>query len=49
MNIKIVQSMQRLYEAGKRTREEFVERVKNGSLTTEEFKMITGEDYIPAE
>ena len=45
MNTVIINSMKRLYEAGKKSKEEFIERVKNDILTKEEYKQITGEDY----
>jgi len=48
MNTKIIESMKRLYEAGVKTKDEFVIRVENGeknSLTKKEYKEITGEDY----
>ena len=48
MNVKIIESMKNLYEAGRKTQEDFAVRVENGeknSLTREEYKIITGEDY----
>ena len=45
MNTVIIKSMKRLYEAGKKSKEEFIERVKSGALTKEEYKTITGEEY----
>ena len=45
MNTVIINSMKRLYEAGKKYKEEFIERVKNDVLTKEEYKQITGEKY----
>lgn len=45
MNIRIVESMKRLYEDGVKSKEEFIERVTSGKLTPEEYKTITGEDF----
>lgn len=40
-----ISSMKRLYEAGKTTKEQLIERVQNGKLTEEEYEIITGEKY----
>ena len=45
MNQTIINSMKRLYSAGRITKDDIIERVKNGKLTTDEYKTITGEDY----
>ena len=45
MNAVIIRSMKRLYEKGTKTKEEFIERVEKGTLTKDEYKIITGEDY----
>lgn len=45
MNVKIIKSMKNLYESGKRTKEEFAQRVVNGILTETEYQTITGEVY----
>lgn len=45
MNAVIIRSMKRLYEKGAKTKEEFIERVEKGTLTKDEYKIITGEDY----
>lgn len=45
MNIKIVESMARLYADGIKQKDEFIKRVVEGVLTPEEYNTITGEDY----
>lgn len=45
MNAVIIRSMKRLYEKGVKTKEDFIERVEKGTLTKDEYKIITGEDY----
>ena len=45
MNIKIIESMQRLYADGKKAKEEFAERVVDKKITPEEYKTITGEEF----
>lgn len=41
----LVESLTRLYGAKKLTYEQIKERVSRGSITEDEFKSITGEDY----
>lgn len=41
----IVESLKRLYEKGKLTKEDIALRVVKGTITAEEYKYITGEDY----
>lgn len=45
MNAVIIRSMKRLYEKGLKTKEEFIERVEKGTLTKDEYKIITGEEF----
>ena len=45
MNIVTLNSMKRLYENGRVTKEDIIYRVVNGTLTTEEYLKITGEVY----
>ncbi len=39
----LVNSLKRLYESGKLTKEQVADRVKKGSITTSDYKAITGE------
>lgn len=41
----LVESLKRLYEKKRLTKEQIGERVVKGSITVEEYKYITGEDY----
>ena len=41
----LVESLKRLYAKGSLTKEQIRERVKKKSITKEEYKYITGEDY----
>lgn len=41
----LVNSLKRLYEAGKLTKEQLVERVEKGTIDEAEYKEITGETY----
>lgn len=41
----LVNSLTRLYEAGRLTKEQIKERVEKGSITTDEYEEITGEAY----
>lgn len=41
----LVESLKRLYEAGRVTREQIADRVKKGTLSPEEYEVITGEPY----
>ena len=41
----LVNSLTRLYESGRLTKEQIKERVENGSINEEEYQEITGEAY----
>lgn len=41
----LVESMKRLYEAGRVTREQIANRVEKGTVSAEEYEVITGEPY----
>lgn len=41
----VVASFQRLYKAGKVTKDDMKKRVARGIITEDEYKVITGEDY----
>lgn len=41
----LAQSINRLYKAGRLTKEQVAERVEKGSITPEDYKKITGETY----
>ena len=41
----LVNSLTRLYEAGRLTKEQVVDRVKKGTITEDEYAVITGETY----
>jgi hypothetical protein len=41
----VVESFKRLYDAGKLTKEQVVQRVSSGVIDTEEYEHITGEVY----
>lgn len=41
----VVESFKRLYDAGKLTKEQVVQRVSTGVIDTEEYKYITEEEY----
>lgn len=41
----LVNSLTRLYEAGRLTKEQVVNRVKKGTITEGEYAAITGETY----
>lgn len=41
----LIESLKRLYEAGRLTLAQIKERVKKGTITENEYKYITGEDY----
>lgn len=45
----LVESLKRLYEKGKLTREQVAERVAKGSISADEFQHITGEKFIALE
>jgi uncharacterized XkdX family phage protein len=45
----LVESLKRLYAKHRLTKEQIAERVEKGSITAEEYKYITGEDYAPPE
>lgn len=40
----VVESIKRLYEQGRLTNEQLVERVEKGTITLAEYNSITGED-----
>lgn len=41
----VVESLKRLYKKGSLTKEQIRERVEKGTITKDEYKYITGEDY----
>ena len=41
----LVKSLKRLYDAGRLTKEQVRERVEKGTITEEDYKYITGENY----
>lgn len=41
----LVNSLTRLYESGRLTKEQIKERVEKGSINEEEYQEITGEAY----
>ncbi len=41
----LIESLKRLYNRGKLTKEQIRERVEKGTITEDEYKYITGEDY----
>ncbi len=41
----LVKSLKRLYESRQLTKEQIRERVAKGTITEEEYKYITGEEY----
>jgi hypothetical protein len=45
----LVESLKRLHEKGKLTREQVAERVAKGSISADEFQHITGEEYVAPE
>ena len=45
MNIITINSMKRLYRDGIKPKEDFIQRVVEGTLTKEEYFTITGEKY----
>lgn len=44
----LVNSLKRLYESGRLTKEQIAERVKKGSISPEDYAYITGEEYEAA-
>ena len=42
----LVESLKRLHEKGKLTQEQVAERVAKGSISADEFRHITGEEYV---
>lgn len=44
----LIQSLTRLYKAGRLTKEQIAERVTKGTITPEDYETITGEPY-PAD
>lgn len=43
--IILVQSLKRLYNKGRLTKEQIKERVEKGTITQEEYEYIVGEPY----
>lgn len=43
----LVNSLKRLYEGGKLTKEQIAERVEKGSISAGDFAYITGDEYEP--
>lgn len=41
----LVESLKRLFECGKLTKEQIAERVEKGSVTKDDYTYITGEEY----
>jgi uncharacterized XkdX family phage protein len=41
----LVDSLKRLYNTGRITKEQIAERVSKGSISTEEYEEITGKKY----
>lgn len=41
----LIESLTRLYKAGRLTKEQIAERVEKGSITPEDYEVITGEPY----
>lgn len=41
----LVESLKRLYECGRLTKEQIAQRVVKGTINEEEYKYITGEEY----
>ena len=41
----LVESLKRLYEAKRVTKEQIADRVQKGTLSEEEYEVITGEPY----
>lgn len=41
----LVESLKRLYEKGRLTKEQIAERVERGTITDEEYAYIVGEPY----
>ncbi len=41
----LVNSLKRLYEAGRLTKEQVAERVKKGTINEDEYAYIVGEEY----
>jgi len=44
----LIKSLTRLYESGRLTKDQVAERVEKGTITPEEYEIITGEAY-PAD
>ena len=45
----LVESLKRLHEKGKLTQEQVAERVAKGSISADEFRHITGEEFVALE
>lgn len=42
----LVESLKRLYNKNRLTKEQIIERVVKGTITKEEYKYITNEEYV---
>ncbi|MDR0821708.1 MAG: XkdX family protein [Oscillospiraceae bacterium] len=42
----LVESLKRLYTKQRLTKEQMVERVEKGTITAEEYKYVTTEEYV---
>ena len=45
----LVESLKRLYDKGRLTRQQVLEREQKGSISAEEYVYITGEEYPDGE
>ena len=45
----LVESLKRMYKKGTLTKEQVAERVTKGSISADEYKYITGEEYSGGE
>lgn len=41
----LIKSLTRLYESGRLSKEDIAERVEKGTITAEDYEVITGEAY----
>lgn len=46
MSAMLVNSLKRLYESGRLTKDQIKERVERGTITENEYEYITGEIYV---
>ena len=42
----LVESLKRLFESGKLTKEQIAERVGKGSITKDDYRYVTGDEYV---